>query len=144
MSFRDLFLSTISVHSLTSASYRPDNMTIYQSVFRFLAQMRRAQHLTTLISPINSTSSIQLAPLLRKQFYVLRMRLAWIIGVLYEFMMQNVLETELKSFKESTGQMSSLEELIMSHSLHVTKLRDRLLLSDAVSHFPFLPAAIPS
>lgn len=121
--------------------FTPAILEIYTSIFRFLLQVRRAKHLVdrlSLVKPGSSTvPSLQVQQSSEhelKQFYSLRMRLSWIVGVLFDFIMISVLEREVERFRRVLEKTEIVDELISEALGNAQRMRDRALLSDSVRH----------
>lgn len=128
-----------SLPSPLSFIFTPAILEIYSSIFRFLLQLRRAKHLVDRLSLIkpggSSVPSLQVQQSSEhelKLFYSLRMRLSWIVGVLFDFIMVSVLEREVERFRKVLEKTEVVDELIEEMKGNAQRIRDRALLSNSV------------
>ncbi|KDQ64207.1 hypothetical protein JAAARDRAFT_219284 [Jaapia argillacea MUCL 33604] len=106
---------------------------IYNSILVFLVQMRRAKSVLDRILVRGAIGGMGREGSELKMFYAMRSKLSWFINTLLDFVVTNVLHTQVLRFHEGLRKAKSLDEMIQLHDDHLEKLQGRCLLQDHTS-----------
>ncbi len=107
---------------------------IYQRIFTFLLQVRRAKHLlerhrllTQSNSPSDNTNHEN------NQLYSLRLRLLWFVNTLYTYLTESVLAPSTAKMRTRIAGAEDLDAMIAIHASYIAHLEDQCLLSKKIA-----------
>ncbi|PPQ63136.1 hypothetical protein CVT24_005776 [Panaeolus cyanescens] len=113
--------------------FTPGTLQVYNNIFTFLLQIRRAKSvLERILIRGERGRGTQLREEL-KVFYAMRSRLSWFINTLLNFLSIHVIDAETAKFHEIFRSAKSLDEMIQLHDEHLDKVLGRCLLKHNTS-----------
>ncbi|TDL29376.1 hypothetical protein BD410DRAFT_736245 [Rickenella mellea] len=110
--------------------FNPHVMQIYNSVFVFLLQIRRAKAVLDHILVRGSSDRAAQTGDETKIYYGLRSKLSWIVNTLLNFIATNVLHVETHRFHLIVKEAKSLDDMIKLHRTHTSNLEQHCFLNE--------------
>ncbi|KAK1223321.1 hypothetical protein PQX77_013798 [Marasmius sp. AFHP31] len=107
--------------------FAPRTIQVYGDVFSFLLQIRRSKGLLERIL-VRGERGRKEADNGIKLFYAMRSRLSWFINTFLNFLVTNVIHTQVQVFRDQLEQANSLDHIIELHDEHLKKVQARCLL----------------
>ena len=105
---------------------RTDSIEVYQRVFVFLLQLRRAKYLLQRRETVNGVRATAKKPPL--QLYALRHRLLWLTNTMVTYIADMVLSAATADMRIAMDRAQDVDTMIAVHQAYITKLEDQCLL----------------